>query len=363
MKVLQVCAYAARYGGNFMASLTRLEENLAAEGIETEYLFPETAREMPWCQALQKRARVHFAGLNRFSPKVYRQVKAAMEGADIIHSHFELYDCLTAAAKKKNQKLFWHLHDSFDEIIDLPHRIINKIQYGYFGKKAVLISPNDYYSDMVAAWGFPKNAIIHVDNAVEFSRLKKQKEEKKYDFLTFGGFYRIKGLDILLDACRILKEKGLQFQLGVVGYPDTWRFLEEHYPDLAQTIHRLEPGEDVSGFYNAAGCFISASRRETFSYSLLEALYLGLDAIVSDIPGTCWANDYAGVDVFDNEDAGALARAMEKKLSKPTELEEKQWVLEDIQKRYSAVQWAQSVKEIYFGRETLAGNHGIHSDL
>ena len=55
MKVLQVCAYAARYGGNFLASLGRLEEALAAEGIETEYLFPETARDMPWCQALQQR--------------------------------------------------------------------------------------------------------------------------------------------------------------------------------------------------------------------------------------------------------------------------------------------------------------------
>ena len=188
MKVLQVCAYAARYGGNFLASLGRLEEALAAEGIETEYLFPETARDMPWCQALQQRAKVHFAGLNRFSPAVYRQVKAAMEGVDIIHSHFELYDCLTALAKKKGQKLFWHLHDSFEEVIDLPHRVINKIQYGFFGKKAVLISPNDYYSAKVAAWGFPKNAIIHVDNALEFSRLKKEKREKEYDFLVdFSG--------------------------------------------------------------------------------------------------------------------------------------------------------------------------------
>lgn len=348
MKVLQVCAYAARYGGNFLASLGRLEEALAAEGIETEYLFPETARDMPWCQALQQRAKVHFAGLNRFSPAVYRQVKAAMEGVDIIHSHFELYDCLTVLAKKKGQKLFWHLHDSFEEVIDLPHRVINKIQYGFFGKKAVLISPNDYYSAKVAAWGFPKNAIIHVDNALEFSRLKKEKREKEYDFLVFGGFYRIKGLDVLLDACRILKEKGIVFRLGVVGYPDTWKFFEENYVDLVEYIQRLEPAENVSGYYNAAGGCINASRRECFSYAVLEALYMEKPTIVSDIPGNAWAKGYETVTVFPGEDARALAQAMERNLERDRDLPTEA-VLEDIQKRYSAAQWARSVKEIYFG--------------
>lgn len=349
MKVLQVCAYAARYGGNFMASLSRLEEQLAAEGIETEYLFPETAREMPWCKALQSRARVHFAGLNRFSPRVYRQVKAAMAGADIIHSHFELYDCLTALARKKNQKLFWHLHDSFEEVIDLPHRVINKIQYGLLGKKATLISPNDHYSNMVAGWGFPAKQIFHVDNAVDFSRLKRENREKEYDFLVFGGFYRVKGLDVLMDACRILKGREIIFRLGVVGYPDTWRFLEEHYPDLDGCIERLEPSEDVSRFYNAAGCFVSASRRETFSYSLLEALYLGLGAIISDIPGTQWANGYGCVSVFACEDAAALAETMDQKLREASDPSVKNGVLEDVQRRYCAKSWAKAIKEIYFG--------------
>lgn len=348
MKVLQVCAYAARYGGNFMASLTMLEKLLAAEGIETEYLFPETAREMPWCKALQERTRVHFAGLNRFSPKVYGEIKAAMAGADVIHSHFELYDCLTALAKKKNQKLFWHLHDSFDEVIDLPHRMINKVQYGFWGKKAVLISPNDYYSAMVAGWGFPKKKIIHVDNALDFSRLKKENSEKKYDFLVFGGFYRIKGLDVLMDACRILKEREIKFSLGVVGYPDTWRFLEENYSDLDDIIQKLEPSEDVSGFYNAAGGFICASRRECFSYAVLEALYMEKPSIVSDIPGNAWAGGYETVAVFPSGDSAALAEAMEENLTKrqylPTET-----VLEDIQNRYSVAQWAKTIKEIYFG--------------
>jgi glycosyltransferase involved in cell wall biosynthesis len=349
MKVLQVCAYAARYGGNFLASLRALETLLAEQGVETAYLFPETARDMPWCRDLQQRARVHFAGLNRFSPAVFKQVKAAMADADIIHSHFELYDCLTALAKKKGQKLFWHLHDSFDEEIDLPHRAINRLQYGFFGKKAVLISPNDYYSNYVAALGFPEKQIFHVDNGVEFTRMNKEEREKEYDFLVFGGFYRIKGLDVLMDACRILRGKGISYRLGVVGYPDTWRFLDENYPDLHRQICRLEPSENVSDFYNAASVFISASRRETFSYSLLEALYMERSAIISDIPGTGWANGYASVTVFPSEDAAALADAMERQLAEPKSPAVRRSVSEEVQKRYSAQIWAERIKEIYFG--------------
>lgn len=363
MKVLQVCAYAARYGGNFMASLRALETLLERRGVKTAYLFPETAKDMPWCRELQERAEVHFAGLNRFSPKVLGQVKAAMADADIVHSHFELYDCLTAMAKKKGQKLYWHLHDSFDEVIDLPHRIINKIQYGHFGKKAVLISPNDYYSRYVAALGFVEDRIIHVDNGVEFSRLKREDRKKEYDFLVFGGFYRIKGLDVLMDACRILKDKGNQFCLGVVGYPDTWRFLEESYPDLQDYIRKLEPSEDVSGFYNDAEGFICASRRECFSYAVLEALYMEKAAIVSRIPGNDWAVDYPSVTTFPSEDARALADAMERQLTGPKSAAARKAAAEDVQKRYSAGIWAEAIKEIYFGNEITAGNYGIHPNL
>ena len=350
MKVLQICAYAARYGGNFIASLSVLEAQLQAQGIRTEYLFPETARDMPWCKALQGRTKVHFASLNRFSPQTYRQIAGAMEGADIVHSHFELYDCLTALAKKKGQKLFWHLHDSFEETIDLPHRLINRLQYGVLGKRARLISPSEYYADYVAKLGFPKKQIHYVPNAIDFSRLRRESgREKEYDFLIFGGFYRIKGLDILLDACRLLSRKGLLFRIGLVGYPDTWKYVDENYGDLTDCVIRLEPNEDVSRFYQKAGAFLSASRRECFSYAVLEALYMGLPAVISRIPGNRWAYDYPSTLVFPSEDAKALADAMERRLTGDewcTE-EDLEMTARDVSERYAAQSWAMRIKEIY----------------
>ena len=315
--------------------------------METEYLFPETAREMPWCRELQSRTKVHFASMNRFSPKTYLQISEAMKGADIVHSHFELYDCLTAMAKRRGQKLFWHLHDSFDDEIDAAHRIVNKIQYGILGKRAVLISPSAYYADYVNKLGFPQKQTHLVDNCIDFSRLDRGvPKEKKWDFLLFGGFYRIKGLDVLLDSCRLLVKQGHQFKVGIVGYPDTWSYVRDHYSDLMPVIELLEPREDVSWFYAGADTFISASRRECFSYALLEALYMGLPAIISDIPGTVWATEYPATGVFGSGDAEMLAQVMEKRLI-GTFTPETEETSRAVAERYASRTWAEKIREIY----------------
>lgn len=351
MRILQVCAYAAQYGGNFIASLTALEKNLISQGYCVEYVFPCAARNFEWCKAIEKRTKVYYCSSNRFSVNTYFQIKHAMKQADIIHSHFELYDILTALAKTKRQTLVWHLHDSFDDHIDLFHRIVNNFQYGMMGKKAFLISPNEYYANYVADLGFPAKNISIVPNCIDFKRLKKQNIAKKtHDFLVFGGFFYIKGLDILLDACRILVKKGKQFSLGVVGYADTWNWIDSNYPDLNQIIHRIAPSEDVLSFYESSKVFLCTSRRECFSYALTEALYVGLPAIVSNIPGNIWCKKYSAVSTFTPESPLELADAMQKYIDSnysydPEKLHE---VSELIAEEYGLEKWISQIEEVYF---------------
>lgn len=351
MRILQVCAYTAQYSGNFIASLMALDQQLAKRGVESIYLFPDTVADTKWCKTLCQKRQVFFAGLNRFSPVTFRQIKAAMAQADIIHSHFELYDCLCALAKRKDQKLFWHLHDSFETNIDLPHRLINRFQYGICGKKVILISPNPYYSNYTVSLGFPKDQVRIVPNCIDCERLSSQtKTEKQYDFLIFGGFYRVKGLDIMMDACRILHQKGHRFTVAVVGYPETWDYLDNTYPDAVEHIVRLTPSENVCAFYDSAKFFLSPSRREAFSYAALEALYKKLPAIFSDIPGLQFGKSIPTVQFFETENASALADCMAALLTGSVQFtnEELDSASLQIELQYNGSLWASRIEEIYF---------------
>lgn len=352
MVILQVCAYAAQYGGNFIASLEALESDLNQKGHIIEYAFPETAKNHEWCINIQKRSKVYFLNLNRFSYQTYLQIRYAMKNADVVHSHFELYDMLVVLTKRKKQRIIWHLHDSFDENIDLLHRIINKIQYEIFSKKVLLVSPNEYYTDYVISLGFNRKNAKNINNCIDISRLHKDSDRQNIcDFLVFGGFYYIKGLDILLDACRILVGNSIKFKLGIVGYDDTWHWIDENYYDLSEVIVRIRPNENVSDFYNGTRVFLSTSRRECFSYALIEALYMGIPTIASDIPGNKWCKKYSSVLSYQTDNSYELANLLQRCIEGDYWFEDADLinVSKLIQHEYSIEKWVNKIEEVYFG--------------
>lgn len=351
MKILQVCAYAAQYGGNFIASLLALENSLVKKGHQISYLFPKSASQYEWCKKIEDTHQVFYCDTNRFSYKTFLEVKNAVKDMDLIHSHFELYDMLVVLAAKKNQRVIWHLHDSFDEKLDWIHKTINKIQYAWIGKNTTLVSPSAYYADYVIGLGYNKKNTRVIANCIDLKRLEEPETvETRYDFLVFGGFYYIKGLDILLDACRILKNKKKKFCVGVVGYKDTWNWIENQYPDINDCFVRLNPTEQVSLLYESVKVFMSTSRRECFSYALLEALASGRPAIVSDIPGNQWCKTYKTAYTFENENAEDLAKRMSSFIDSDFDVDKEALAItsEAIKSIYNVEKWASEIEEVYF---------------
>ncbi|MDO4573515.1 MAG: glycosyltransferase, partial [Clostridia bacterium] len=79
---------------------------------------------------------------------------------------------------------------------------------------------------------------------------------------------------------------------------------------LPERIRLLPPTEDVFFYHAASDILLSASRSETFSYALAEALYMERPAVLSDIPGTAWAAGYESATVFPSGDDRACAEAL-----------------------------------------------------
>ena len=318
MVVLQVCAFGAEYPGNFMASLTALEQALEKKNIKTIYAFVERAAQMPWCQELAKRTKVYFLpeAKARILPKTYqimRQIYAEND-VGIVHSHFELYDIPTTVTAPKGTKIFWHLHDPINGGSGL-RKILWKLQYGVVSKRAHLLSVADHYRKTVIQMGFPAEQTTTVLNSIDLSRIHDCRNHdgsrRPYDFMTFGWDFHRKGDDLILKACEQLEKDGYSFRLLLNGNDQTWPLLDQYLDGASPCwLVRGDPVSDVNQLFSGAELFIQASRRETFSYAVCEAAYSGLPVISSDIPGLEWAHALPSVSFFPNEDWHALYQLM-----------------------------------------------------
>lgn len=354
MTVLQVCAFGAEYPGNFIASLEALECELNKFGIITIYAFIERARDKYWCKEIQKRTTVYFLpeAKARILPKTYSIFKRIYKENDItvVHSHFELFDIPATVCAPKNTKVFWHLHDPLTEIKGL-RGLLWKLQYGFFSKRAFLLSIAENYNEFAVRLGFKRENTAIILNAIQLNRIDTTRinEEKEFDFLTFGWDFSRKGGDLILQACEKLSSEGYKFKLLYNGNDITWSSINAFYEGaLPEYLTLCSPSNNVNEFFAKSKVFIQASRRETFSYSVCEAAYFGLPVICSDIPGHAWAKSLPTVDYFESENVEFLYEHMK------TFLEGKRFssmyinnTRQIISDNFSVTSWAKKILDFY----------------
>lgn len=356
MKVLQVCAYAAPYEGNFMRSLYCLEAKLSEKGIETVYAFPESARDILWCKELSRRAKVYFLPLAkaRIKPATYRKLHGIFkENADIkaAHCHFELYDVPTAFAAPKGVRVFWHLHDAIKSYTDMKNRIIHKVQYGIAHKKATLLSVSETNMEYAVKLGFPAARAFFVPNGIDTGRIKhveKDRADRKYDFLMFGWEYEIKAVDICARAAQS-RFAPKNMKIAIVGASDTEDRIAADCGGVPPSISVLSPVEDINSLYGESRVFLHISRSEGYSYALMEAVCAGLPVICSDIPENSFAKRFSTVRMVECCDADAAARAMSElgaESGYPTK-DELQCAETEVRRNCSIEKWADCILEYY----------------
>jgi glycosyltransferase involved in cell wall biosynthesis len=136
-----------------------------------------------------------------------------------------------------------------------------------------------------------KEYIIHngiEDEFVEFSRKSNKFEKKSVNILFVGTMIRSKGVCVLLDACKILYEKGVDCTVNFVGQFASSEFESEvkqyiSSTELEEMVHLLGvlEGEHKWEKYASADifCFPSYYESETLSVVLIEALSFELPVV------------------------------------------------------------------------------------
>lgn len=127
---------------------------------------------------------------------------------------------------------------------------------------------------------------------------------------------REKDLDDLVAADAILRERGRDYALALVGDGPLRRELERRLPHASFAGARS--GVELARWYASADLFVFPSTTETFGNVVLEAQASGLPAIVSDRggPQDVIADGETGF-VFAGNDAAALADRIESLLLDP----------------------------------------------
>ena len=110
--------------------------------------------------------------------------------------------------------------------------------------------------------------------------------DDRFSLLLVGNDLRKKGISVLLDALRELRDRPID--LLVVGREDPAPFRAMAKDrELQQRVHFFPPRKDVEFYYAAADAYTGPSLEDTYALPPAEAMACGLPVIVSVENGTC----------------------------------------------------------------------------
>lgn len=349
MDILQISAYCGPQGGNYIASMEKLESKMADIGYNTIYVFPEVVHDYEWCKNICKRTKVYFLPVKkaRIKMETYFQLKTIFKENKIkfIHSHFELYDIPIKFTAPKNIKIFWHLHDPIADGYSkafFTRKLLIKLQYKIFSKNVKLITCSKKHGDFAKKLGFLTKNIYYVPNGLDCEKIKRVKKNRnKREFLMFCWDYYRKGGDIAIKAADNIYLKRSDFSL---------QFIPDNIPIERKYLIKHKPVRDINTLFKDTGAFLHLSRSEGLSYALLEAVYSGLPVICSDIPENLPVKDCPTVKFIKNENVFEVIKQMMILLDSNFYLskEDVDTSRNFIEKFFSIDSWVNNIMEIYF---------------
>lgn len=123
-----------------------------------------------------------------------------------------------------------------------------------------------------------------------YLRKERLNFSKPFQFLYVGRLEKIKGIDILIRACILLKERNVAFHLDAVGDGSLRKQLEREIKKKSLDEDILFLGNQDKGnvikHMRDAECLVIPSREESFPQVLLEAAKVGLPVIATHV-GDC----------------------------------------------------------------------------
>jgi glycosyltransferase involved in cell wall biosynthesis len=175
----------------------------------------------------------------------------------------------------------------------LPSPLRFLAKRAYTGPDCAIVLSEDNYGD---GERLGARHIVVVPNGIGEHRSaehsKNRPSNKSPRMLYVGVLSEAKGIAALLESCRKLRDRGVSFELDLVGqfesasFEKTIRsFLEENRLGDRVHFHGVLVNDAKWDIYNQADLFCFPSFHETFGLVLVEAMQFALPVVAGNYPG------------------------------------------------------------------------------
>lgn len=257
------------------------------------------------------------------------------EEFNIIHSHCPFASTMMARVlrEKTNVPIVMTYHTKFD--IDIKRALPNKLM----SEQAIKFVINNI-SACDEVWTVSRGAgenlrslgyegdFVVMENGVDFPKGRADKDDanalrQAYDvpedtilFMFVGRLLWYKGIRLILDALKIINEKGLNFRMMFVGDGMDRQEMEDYVQELGLSDKCIFTGavsdrEELRVFYTAGEMFLFPSEYDTNGIVVREAAACGVGSLL--IEGSCAAEGITDgrTGMLSAADPAAIAKKLE----------------------------------------------------
>lgn len=286
-------------------------------------------------------------------------------GIDHIHAHFATWAAAAGSLASERTGIPFsftaHARDIYHQSVDgnALGRMIAKARFvvtvSDFNKRYLegLISPGE-------------GRVVRLYNGVDLQQLRSTNQEKDPDLIVgVGRLVKKKGFHVLIDACRILKERGRPFRCILIGEGEERGALEKSIQAHSLEKHLFLLGartqNEVIEWVRRASVFVlpcivcEDGDRDGLPTVLPEAMALGTPVVSTPISGIPEIVRHGETGLLvDEKDPEALADAIEDLLlSRELQARLSAAALKKVRREFSLSENVERLKELFFKGDIL----------
>lgn len=256
-------------------------------------------------------------------------LEARSRGVEHLHAHFGTVATTVARLAGRFAELPYtftaHAKDIFHESVE-PDDLARKVR----DAAAVVTVSNYNLAHLRSEYPAEAGKIQRIYNGLHLDRFQYAEPQRRSPLIVaVGRLVEKKGFGVLVEACRILADRGRDFRCRIVGSGDLADALSARireldvgrFVELAGPRPQAEIIDEIQeAAVHAAPCIVgSDGNRDGLPTTLLEAMALGTPCVSTDVTGIpeVVREGETGL-VVPQGDATALAGALERLLEDPT---------------------------------------------